>query len=196
MAAPPSTASPASWNPAVPPPPVTGAAVGYGLYVGVGNGLYVGVTLGLTDSDGVAGGLVLAPALALTEALGLTEPLALGESTETDEEGVEVPGDDVQAESATPASTVVRPQPTAVSRTRCAVRAMAVRPLIEPPRGLGNDHFPAAGCRNRRRKETARPGFGRRPRREEQLHRQNAAHHNGKPRLRPEPAMARPPSEY
>jgi hypothetical protein len=31
MAAPPSTAIPVSWNPAVPPPPVTGAAVGYGL---------------------------------------------------------------------------------------------------------------------------------------------------------------------
>jgi hypothetical protein len=31
MAAPPSTANPPSWNPAVPPPPVMGALVGYGL---------------------------------------------------------------------------------------------------------------------------------------------------------------------
>jgi hypothetical protein len=55
---------------------------------------------------------------------------------------------DVQAESATQASTVVRPQPTAVSRTRCDVHAMAVPALIEPPRVLGNDHFPDAGRRN------------------------------------------------
>jgi len=59
-----------------------------------------------------------------------------------------VPDDDVQAESATQASMVVRPQPMAVSRIRCPVRAMAVRPLIEPPRVLGNDHFPIAGERN------------------------------------------------
>jgi hypothetical protein len=105
------------------------------------------VPLGLPDADA----LVLA--LALAEVLGLTEPLALGESTETEEEGVEVPGDDVQAESATAASTVIRPKPNALSLTRCAVRTMAVRAFIRPPRTLGNDHFPVAGRRNRRRKE-------------------------------------------
>jgi hypothetical protein len=59
-----------------------------------------------------------------------------------------VEGLDVQAESATQASMVVRPQPTTVSRIRCDVHAMAVRALIEPPRVLGNDHFPVAGRRN------------------------------------------------
>ena len=54
MAAPPSTASPASWNPAVPPPPVTGAAVGIGLYEGLGDGLASGV--GLTVALGLAVG--------------------------------------------------------------------------------------------------------------------------------------------
>ena len=93
MAAPPSTASPASWNPAVPPPPVTGAPTGAewaeGLEAGLDEG--VAVALGAVAED-VARGLVLvlvlalalvlveAPALAvlLAEALKLTEPLALG----------------------------------------------------------------------------------------------------------------------
>jgi hypothetical protein len=166
MAAPPSTASPASWNPAVPPPPVTGAVVGNGLDEGLGDGTGVGETLTLTDTDGLALGLTLAdelarlPPLALAEPLAVAVPLTLGVSTVTDTDGEPL---EVQAESATQASTVMQP-PAAVSLTRCAVRAMAVRAFIEPPRAPGNDHFPAAGRRNRRRKETARPAFGRRPR--------------------------------
>ena len=134
MAAPPSTAIPASWNPAVPPPPVTGATVGNGVVTtGLGDGLAEGSGLGLLESDGLgeADGL----ALALAEALGLGETL-------TDAEP------EVQAESARQASMAVRPQPTAVSRTRCDVPATAVRALIEPPRVLGNDHFPVAARRN------------------------------------------------
>jgi hypothetical protein len=150
MAVPPSTASPAFWNPAVPPPPVTGATVGIGVNEGIGDGLAEGSGLGLLESDGLgeADGL----ALALAEALGLGETL-------TDEEpvtaGVNTAGGvelDVQAESATQASTVVKPQPTAVSLTRCAVHAMAVRAFIEPPHALGNHHFPVADRRNRRPK--------------------------------------------
>ena len=94
-------------------------------------------------------------ALAVVLAVALTEPLALGGSKETEEEGVV--GLEVQAESATQA-IMVRPQPAAVSRTRCAVPAMAVRALIEPPRALGNDHFPVARRRNRRGKERTPPG--------------------------------------
>jgi len=95
MAAPPSTTSPASWNPAVPPPPVTGAPTGAewaeGLEAGLDEGVAVALALGAVAED-VARGLVLvlvlalalvlveAPALAvlLAEALELTEPLALG----------------------------------------------------------------------------------------------------------------------
>jgi hypothetical protein len=192
MAAPPITASPASWNPAVPPPPVTGAAVGIGLNEGIGDRLGVGVGLMLDDSDGLGDPLVLSlavagtlgdvPALTVPLALGLTEPLAEGESRETEEEGFEVPPPDVQAASATQASRVLRPQPMAVSLARCAVPAMAVRAFIEPPRALGNDHFPVASRRNRRGKERTPPG-------------ENADDHNGKPRLGCKPAMARPSSE-
>ena len=131
MAAPPSTASPASWNPAVPPPPVTGASVGIGLGEGLGNGLSEGEALSLADSDGLVEALSLAEELA--EVLAeedADELLAVGDNTVTDEEGVP---DDVQAESATQASMVVRPQPTAVSLPRCGVHAMAVRAFIGPP---------------------------------------------------------------
>jgi hypothetical protein len=191
MAAPPSTASPASWNPAVPPPPVTGAAVGNGLDEGLGDGLGEGVALGLTDTDGRAEALVLTlaeelarlPLLAvpLAEALRLDEPLTVGENTDG---GVEVPAD-VQAESATQASTVIRPQPTAVSLTRCAVHTMAVRAFIEPPHAPGNDHFPAAGRRNRRRKGNRVNSSG-----------ENTDEHNVKPWPRHKRAMACPPREY
>jgi|SRR5580698_4137575 hypothetical protein len=167
IAKPPTTARPASWNPAVPPPPVTGAPLGTGVYEGLGDGLAEGLWLALDVVDGVAEELVLelalsdtdvlaladAPALALAEVLAVAVEvaleLALGEplNTVTEEE---VP--EVQAESATQAIMVVRPQPTAVYRTRCDVHAMAVRTLIEPPHALGNDHFPVAARRNRRRK--------------------------------------------
>ena len=155
IAAPPTTASPASWNPAVPPPPVTGAPLGTGL----GDGLGEGDGLGLSDGDGLAEALALSDELALVLSLALeldeavlvavevspAEPLAVGRNV--DGGGVEAEPE-VQAESATQASMVVRPQPTTVSRTRCDVHAMAVRALIEPPRVLGNDHFPVAARRN------------------------------------------------
>ena len=163
IAAPPSTASPASWNPAVPPPPVTGASSGTGL----GDGLGEGSGLGVCDSDGLALVLVLvlvlvvvladelALVLVLVVVSGEAPPLAVpvavelapAEGVKVDGGGVEA-GPEVQAESATQASMVVRPQPTAVSRTRCDVHAMAVRALIEPPHVLGNDHFPVLGPRN------------------------------------------------
>jgi hypothetical protein len=161
MAAPPSTARLPSSNPAVPPPPVIGAAVGYGLGEGLGDGLDTGVAVGLAVVDELAELLALALVLAeaLDEApllgllLGLTEPLAEGDRSVTVPVGLPL---DVQAESATQASTVTR-HPVAVSLTRCAVHAMAVRAFIEPPLALGNHHFPAAGRRNRCRKETACP---------------------------------------
>jgi hypothetical protein len=139
------------------------------VYEGLGDGLAEGLRLALDDVDGLAEELALAlaleladadvlaladaPALALAEVLAVAVEvaleLALAEplNTVTEEELPEV-----QAESATQAIMVVRPQPTAVYRTRCDVHAMAVRTLIEPPHALGNDHFPVAARRNRRRK--------------------------------------------
>jgi hypothetical protein len=140
IAAPPTTASPASWNPAVPPPPVTGAPLGTGL----GDGLGEGSGLGLSDADGLAEALALSDELALSLVLSLAleldeavlvavevtpaETLAVGRNV--DGGGVVVEGLEVQAERATQASMVVRPQPTTVSRTRCDVPAMAARALI------------------------------------------------------------------
>ena len=153
MAVPPSTASPASWNPAVPPPPVTGATVGNGVVTtGLGDGLAEGSGLGLLDGLGLGLGV----AEAVGEASGLAVLLVEGVTVEVPvNAGVNTAGGvelDVQAESATQASAVVKPQPTAVSLTRCAVHAMAVRAFIEPPHALGNHHFPVADRRNRRPK--------------------------------------------
>jgi hypothetical protein len=158
MAAPPSTANPVSWNPAVPPPPVTGASVGNGLGEGLADGVAEDVALSLELAealdDALAEELVLAVAFVEAPVEGLPEelPLALGENDEpsTVPDYVGVEGLVVQAESTAQASTVVRPQPMAVSLTRCAVHAMAVRAFIEPPHALGNDHFPVADRRNRR----------------------------------------------
>jgi hypothetical protein len=163
MAAPPSTASPASWKPAVPPPPVTGASVGNWLNEGLGGGLVSGVGLpvvasaGLSEVPAVAEVPALAEGLPLAVLVAVTEPLTVGESTA----GGVVEGLAVQAESTPQASMVARPQPTAVSLTRCAVHAMAVRAFIEPPHALGNHHFPVADRRNRRRKGKRAAGIGR-----------------------------------
>jgi hypothetical protein len=157
---------------------VTGAAVGNGLNEGLGDGLGDGSGLSLVDSAGLSEAfglsLSLAGALAELPPLGVlvadTKPLAVGWNTDG---GVEL-GVDVQADSATQASMVIRPQPTAVCLTRCAVHAMAVRAFIGPPHALGNDHFPVAGRRNRRRKgkRVAGPLAADRP--AEELLRENA----------------------
>jgi hypothetical protein len=149
MAAPPSTASPASWNPAVPPPPVTGATEGIGLGEGMGDWLSKGAVLWLAVALPLAEVLPEVPPLGVLVA---GEPFWVGDNTFTGEDGLLVPVPlGVQAESATQVS-MVRPQPTAVSLTRCAVDAMAVRALIGPPHTPGHDHFPVAGGRNRSRK--------------------------------------------
>jgi hypothetical protein len=192
MAAPPSTASPASWNPAVPPPPVAGPPLGVGpdvwpeaapllapdagslvepdagpLLVPDAGPLLVPDAGPLLVPDAgrllapEAGALLEEPvrglvvplacaealALALPVAVELPDPLTVGDSTVTGGLLLEV-----QAESATQASMVVKPQPATVSRTRCDVHTMAVRALIEPPRVPGNDHFPVADGRNRRKR--------------------------------------------
>jgi hypothetical protein len=139
MAAPPSAASPASSKPAVPPPPVTGAG-GYEVYAGLG------------DAGGTVEGVWLGVGLAVGEVPSVADPLALGEKPVIEEVGVDVVVPvpvPVHAESATQVSTVMRPQPMAAGLSRCALDAMAVRAPIEPPRTLGNHHFPMASRGNR-----------------------------------------------
>jgi hypothetical protein len=167
---------------------------------GVGVGLAEGSGVGLIDSDGVSEGV----GLALSEAVGVPSGLDVLVVVGVTEEvgvtaGVNTAGGvelDVQAESATQASMVVKPQPTAVSLTRCAVHAMAVRAFIEPPHALGNHHFPVADRRNRVRRQTVWPAFGRGPDWPENSAGENIGDHNGKPRLRHKHAMARPLPKY
>jgi hypothetical protein len=143
MATTPSPRSRGSWNPAVPPPPVGGAAVGNGLGVAVGVGLAVGLGVGLAVGVGVALGLALCDGLGDDDAELLGEALSelLGVAVAL------VPGDDVgsapddalpeQAETAMEASMARMPQLTAVNLVRSPVLEVAARPFTEPPHASG-----------------------------------------------------------
>jgi hypothetical protein len=101
----------ASWNPAVPPPPVAGAAVGKELAgeLGAGDGLALAlgvVALALALAVGVVA--VAAPP---AEVVGVAGPVPAGEN----EVGVDEGAPPVQAEIAAGASTVKMTQPMAVS---------------------------------------------------------------------------------
>jgi hypothetical protein len=131
-----------SWTPAVPPPPVPGAAVGYRLAdrlgVGVGDTDTAGDAEG--DAGGLADGLVLAVALAVVgagvgTAVVAAELVTVGEKEGT--VGVVVDEPVEQADRAAEANMVMAPQPTAVSRTLSTVPAMVGRTFIGPPQGSG-----------------------------------------------------------
>jgi hypothetical protein len=141
----PMTRSEACWNPAVPPPPVAGAAVGAGLAVGLG--LAEGDGLGVVEREGLVVGLGLGLGLGLELGLGLVlgEVLAeLGpladEPVEDDDEGVgsapEV-GVPEHAAMAREASRVTMPQPTAASLVLDPVPATVLRTFMEPPHASG-----------------------------------------------------------
>lgn len=111
-AAPPRARSRASWNPAVPPPPVAGATTGTGLGEGLGDGL------GSTDCDGLADGLAdglsdaLADGLALWLAVALAVPLVgVGEELAPGDNGGSPAEDEVpkQAETVAETSMVMTP---------------------------------------------------------------------------------------
>jgi len=141
----PTIRSRAPWKPAVPPPPVTGAAVGYAVTVRVtvGVGVAVVVRVGVGVGVGVAVSVVvvtagdgLSPELGDTPALPLAVIVTEAEP-ETVTEGVKIAGvvvddADVQAEITTEAMMAKAPQPIAVNRTLRAVPAMVVRTLIKP----------------------------------------------------------------
>jgi hypothetical protein len=146
IAAAPSPKSRASWNPAVPPPPVAGAAAG--------NGLGDGLRVADGDADGLAGrlaedladglrvglaeGLALAldvatPGVPLAEAVGVADALVEGEDGGSAAED----GDVVQAETAAQVSMVAMPQPTAVNVALSPFPAMVVRTFTKPPHASG-----------------------------------------------------------
>jgi hypothetical protein len=137
----PMTRSEVCWNPAVPPPPVAGAAVGAVLAVGLG--LAVGDGLGVVEGEGlVVGlglGLELGLGLALGELLGELDPVA-DEPAVDDDEGVgSAPEDGVpeHAAMAREASRVTMPQPTAASLVLDRVPVTVLRTFMEPPHASG-----------------------------------------------------------
>jgi hypothetical protein len=135
------TRSEACWNPAVPPPPVAGAAGGAGLAVGLG--LTEGDGLGVVEGDGLVVGLGLelglGLGLVLGEVLAELDPLA-DEPVEDDDEGVgSAPEDGVpeHAAIAREASRVTMPQPTAASLVLDPVPVTVLRTFMEPPHASG-----------------------------------------------------------
>ena len=96
-----------SWNPAVPPPPVAGAAAGKGLADGLGDGLALGV---VALAVGVAGLAVL-----LSEAVGVAGGVPPGENAVGADDGGPPP---VQAETDMETNIAKMAQPRAVPRKR------------------------------------------------------------------------------
>src|SRR5271157_3245555 len=146
IAAAPSPKSSPSCNPAVPPPPVTGAAVGISLVdevagavtvlvtVGVGVGVFVAVaepelTPGVPEEVVLPDEGVVLPPEAGTLPEMLTDGVKVG--IVGDEE------DPLQAETATGARRVRAPQHRAVSLARSAVPAIVVRTFMGPPHAPG-----------------------------------------------------------
>ncbi len=186
IAAAPRANSRPSCKPAVPPPPVTGASVGYDvLGDGDGDGLGLGLGLALGEADGLDEGDVDSLAdvlvLALAEEVDVDVTVAVAVGVNIDD-GVEP---DEQAETPTAPSRIKAPQPTAVSLTpRLTLRAgpaIAARTFIEPPSCGAFSLFPAVETGARKK---AWPASG------------CAGDHNAKPRGRTKRGMARSTSQY
>jgi hypothetical protein len=131
IAAPPMMKSVASWIPAVPPPPVAGAAVGGGADAWAADGVCVGVGVGVGVDVGVGVGVPLSFAGRLTGALDVAE--VSGSEDEAD-----APGgvDPEQAAIAAQASTAMAPRPMTLNIALTPVPAMVpkvVRSFMEPP---------------------------------------------------------------
>ncbi len=201
MAAAPRPRSGASWNPAVPPPPVAGGAVTSGLADSRG------VTDGDADRPGVADGDADRPGDAdrlgegLTLELGVTLALPLGwlvgvaEPVPAGANGVGVgEGDDpVQAETDAEASMVKVAQPATVNLAPRPVPMMVVRIFMGAPHASGGwrTRFPVPAPEEKSRASQDVPG-ARRPRAGP-----GSAHdHKGKGRRRHKHTMACSSLEY
>jgi hypothetical protein len=140
IAAAPTAKSRPSCNPAVPPPPVAGAAFGVWLVDEAAVTVTVAVAVGgagvLEVTPGVPG-VVVPP----SEAGAVAEPVPVGEVlADVEIDGiVGVVGEEpeLQAETATGASRIRAPQPRAVSLAPSAVLALVVRTFMGPPRAPG-----------------------------------------------------------
>jgi hypothetical protein len=122
IAATPSPKSRASWNPAVPPPPVGGAAVRNGL------------AAGLRVAEGLAVALgVLTLAVPLGRIFGVAEALLAGENVV----GVAEGEDAEQAETDAEASMVNAAQLAAVNLALSPAPTVVVRIFMGPPHASG-----------------------------------------------------------
>jgi hypothetical protein len=130
-----------SWNPAVPPPPVTGAALGTWLAVTVSVTVAVAVwgagavtvEVAVEVTPGVATAELL-PDGVLPEDAG-TVPVPVGEVVTDGVKtvGVDVDEDEVQAETAAGANRIRAPQQRAVSLAPSGLPAIVPRTFMDPP---------------------------------------------------------------
>jgi hypothetical protein len=144
IAAAPSPRSSVSWNPAVPPPPVTGAALG----------TWLAATVTVTVAVAVCGAGAVTVDVAVEVTPGVPEltlgdvwpddgvlpedagtlPETVGEVvTDGVKVGVVVDEDEVHAETATGASRIRAPQQRAVSLAPSGLPAIAPRTFMDPP---------------------------------------------------------------
>src|ERR1700693_647730 len=200
-----------SCNPAVPPPPVGGAAVGISLVDEVAGAVTVSVTVtsgvaveageltpGVPDAgvDVVAPEEGLLPSEAGAVAVRFIVPEMVTDGVKVGMAGVEE--DPLQAVTATGARRVRAPQHRTVSLARSAVPAVVVRtfmkPLLMRP---ADDECVSRSWRQkpRYRKGKTRDRSGRRPLRRRQVP-ENADDHKRKACDRRGRAMACLPSEY
>jgi hypothetical protein len=148
IAATPNTRSRVPWNPAVPPPPVTGAAVGLWLVdevtgvavsvtvaVAVAVAVWVRVAVEVEVTPGVPDAPLLPEVGVVPEEAGAV-PDPLGVVTDTEIVGVVVP-DPLQAVTAAGASRVRAPQQRAVSLARNGVPEVLLRTFMDPPHAPG-----------------------------------------------------------
>jgi hypothetical protein len=208
-----------SCNPAVPPPPVGGAAVGISLVDEVAGAVTVSVTVtwgvaveageltpGVPDAvvDVVAPEEALLPSEAGAVAVRVIVPEMVTDGVKVGMFGVEE--DPLQAVTATGARRVRAPQHRTVSLARSAVPAVVVRTFMKPllmrpadddcvSRSWRQKRFPVLASETRYRKGKTRDRSGRRPLRRRQVP-ENADDHKGKACDRRGRAMACLPSEY
>ena len=141
IAAPPRVTSRVSWNPAVPPPPVSGAAVGKALadWLGVGEGLGGADLLAEALADalallvaGVALDVSVGVPVGVDVPVGVSVTVPVGEPPGANDVGVPEGVPPVQAETDADASTAAHP--IAINLPLSRVPAMTERIFIGPPR--------------------------------------------------------------
>jgi hypothetical protein len=160
IAAPPRPTRKVSWNPAVPPPPVSGAAVGkvladglgagecewVGVGVGVGDGEWLGVGVALAEGLVLGVGVLVAVSVTVGEAVGVAELVPVGDPPGDSDGGVAEGVPLVQAAADADASTVTVAQPMALNLAPSGFPAIVGRIFREPPlRQAGRSQESAAG---------------------------------------------------